>query len=277
MDKGLFGWVGCLPRHAALIGQLVRRDVLGRYRGSWLGIGWSFLHPLFMLGIYSLVFGLVFKARWPQAGFALADGTLAGGLGFSTILFTGLLLHGFMAECLSRATGLITGHSQYVKKLVFPLEILPWMVVGSALLHLGIGLILLLGTALLAFGHIPLTALSLPIILVPFVIMMAGMMWGLAALGVFLRDMGQVIGLLVTAALFLSPVFFPLDHLPAGMAGLVWLNPFTLIVEQSRAALLWGQWPNVRALGIYMLVACGVASVGFFVFNRLRRAFADVL
>jgi len=270
-------WAGCLWRHRSLIGQLVRRDVLGRYRGSMLGVGWSFLQPLFMLTIYSLVFGFVFKTRWPQAGAALADGEMAGGLSFSTILFVGLLLHGFMAECLARATGLIAGHTQYVKKLIFPVEILPWTVIGSALLHLTIGMILLLGTALIAFGRIPITALALPVILVPFIIMMVGIMWGLAALGVFLRDIGQIMGVVITATLFLSPVFFPRDNLPPMMSRLLDLNPLTLIVDQSRKVLLWGQWPDFTALGIYLAIALVVAWGGFYVFSRLRRAFADVL
>lgn len=281
MTRLLTGWADCLLRHRTLIAQMVRRDVLGRYRGSWLGIGWSFLQPLFMLTIYSLVFGLVFKARWPDAAAhgstGSPEGSLSGGLGFSTILFTGLLLHGFMAECLSRATGLITGHSQYVKKLVFPLEILPWMVIGSALLHLGIGMILLFATALLAFGQIPVTALALPIILLPFVIINAGMMWGLAALGVFLRDIGQIIGVLITAALFLSPVFYPRDHLPPLLGKLVYLNPLTLIVEQARNALLWHQWPDMGLWSAYMAISCVIAILGYAFFNRLRRAFADVI
>ena len=272
-----YRWLGCLWHYRLLVGQLVRRDVLGRYRGSLLGVGWSFLQPLFMLTVYSLVFGLVFKARWPQAGVTLADGKLAGGLQFSTILFVGLLLHGFMAECLGRATGLIAAHSQYVKKLVFPLEILPWTVIGSALLHLGVGIILLIGTAWISFGHVPVTAIALPVIIAPFVVMMAGVMWGLAALGVFLRDIGQMMGVVITSALFLSPVFFPRDNLPPLMGHLIDLNPLSLIVEQSRRALLWGQWPDFMALGEYLAVALVVAWAGYYVFARLRGAFADVI
>lgn len=265
--------VRLLTSQAYLAGQLTRREVAQRYRTTVLGALWTVLQPLFMLAIFTFVFGFVMKARWP--GLAAEDGP--SGLQFASLLFSGLLLHGFLAECLGQAPGLVVGHVNYVKRLIFPLEVLALPLVGSALVHLLVGLAILGVFVVVAFGGLPPTALLVPVVLAPFLVLMTGLVWLLAALGVFFRDIGQVIGVIVTALLFLSPIFFPIENLPAVARDLVVLNPLTVIVTEIRAVAIWGKPPDWTALGIYTVVSFLVAWIGYYSFVRLRRSFADVV
>lgn len=259
-----------LVANRRLIAQLTRREVVSRYRGSLAGLAWSFFNPLLMLGIYTFVFSTVFKARWGVE----AEETRAG---FAVILFVGVILHGLLAECITKAPGLILNNVSYVKKVVFPLEILPWVAVGSALFHAAISLGVLL-LAQLALGHaIPWTALLFPLVLLPLVLVSAGFSWLLAATSVYIRDIGMVTGLFATALLFLAPVFYPLSALPEGYHWLMLLNPLTFIIEQSRLVLLAGEVPDWQGLGLFLLAALAFAWIGFWWFQRARNGFADVL
>lgn len=259
-----------LWRHRQLIAQLTRRDVSGRYRGSLLGLAWSFIHPLLLLLVYSFVFSVVFNARWNGPA---QDSHAA----FSLILFTGLILHGLFAEVANRAPRLILENASYVKRVVFPLEILPWVTLGSALFHLSISLLILLAGQLLLTHSLPPTALLLPLILAPLLLVTIGCAWFLAAIGVYLRDIGQAIGLLTTVMLFLSPTFYPLTALPEPGRTLLYLNPLTFIIEESRRVLLFGQLPDWGGLLIYSLISLCIAWGGFWWFQRTRRGFADVV
>jgi lipopolysaccharide transport system permease protein len=259
-----------LWRHRTLIAQLTRRDVSGRYRGSLLGLAWSFIHPLLLLLVYSFVFSVVFKARWDGPA---QDSHAA----FSLVLFTGLILHGLFAEVANRAPRLILDNASYVKRVVFPLEILPWVTLGSALFHLSISLLILLAGQLLLTHSLPLTALLLPLILSPLLLVTIGCAWFLAAIGVYLRDIGQAIGLLTTIMLFLSPTFYPLSALPEPGRTLLYLNPLTFIIEESRQVLLFGQPPDWSGLLIYVLISLFITWGGFWWFQRTRRGFADVV
>jgi lipopolysaccharide transport system permease protein len=256
--------------------QLARREILGRYRGSTLGLLWSLLTPLFMLAIYTFVFGTIFKARW--------SGTEAGAAGetqstaeFAIILFAGLIVFQLFAEVINRAPTLILSHATYVKKIVFPLEILPIVALGSALFHALISLAVLLGFTLFVHGSIPATALLLPFVLAPFLVMILGLAWFLASLGVYVRDISQVLGTVVTALLFLSPIFFPASALPEHIRPFIFLNPLALPAEETRDVLLWGKAPDWHALGLYAIVAVGVATLGRLWFEKTRKGFADVL
>lgn len=262
-----------LTSQAYLAGQLTRREVAQRYRTTVLGALWTVLQPLFMLAVFTFVFGFVMKARWP--GLASEDGP--SGLQFASLLFSGLLLHGFLAECLSRAPGLVVGHVNYVKRLIFPLEVLALPLVGGALVHLLVGLGILGVFVFAAFGGLPPTAVLVPVVLAPFMVLTTGLVWLLAALGVFFRDIGQVIGVVVTALLFLSPIFFPVENLPAFARDLVVLNPLTVIVTEVRNVAIWGNWPDWPSLALYTVVAFLVAWIGYYSFVRLRRSFADVV
>lgn len=264
----------CL-RHGGLIRRFLARDVAQRYRGSALGLLWSFVTPLLMLAVYTAVFSVVFKARWASRG-SEADAPADTGE-FALILFCGLILHAFLADCLTRAPQIILGNVNFVKKVIFPLEILPVVVVGSACFHFIMSLTVLLAAAFWHYGSLPATALLAPFVLAPFVMLTLGMSWLLASIGVYLRDIGQITGLAVTVLLFLSPVFYPPEALPEDWRPFLAVNPLTVIVENLRAVLLWGQMPDWRMLGLYASVALPVMMLGFAWFQKTRKGFADVV
>jgi lipopolysaccharide transport system permease protein len=259
-----------LIRHRDLVWQMTKRDVIGRYRGSLLGVLWSFFHPLLMLAVYTLVFSGVFKARWGTS----PEETTAD---FAVVLFAGMLVHNLFAECVNRAPTLVVSNPNFVKRVVFPLEVLPWVTMGSALFHTGAGLAALLGVLLL--GTLPLepTVLLFPIVLAPFVVLTMGLVWFLAATGVFLRDLSQTIGVATTVLLFLSPVFYASSAIGEPYRTLLRFNPLTFIIEQSREVLIWGRSPHWLGLLAYAGLGLSVAGLGFAWFQKTRRGFADVL
>ena len=257
-------------RNRQLVSQLAKREVIGRYRGSIMGLGWSFLNPILMLGVYTIFFTVVFKARWGRS----SDQSHAD---YAIVLFVGLIVHGLFAECLNRAPGLIVQNVNYVKKVVFPLEVLPWVTIISALLHAGISLIVLLFAQILLNQSVSWTLIFLPLIIIPFVLVILGLVWFLAAFGVYVRDIAHVTGMLTSVLLFMSPVFYPISSLPVRLQPWIMLNPLTFVIEQSRNVLIYAQQPNWRNLGIYSTIGLGVAWVGFWWFQKARKGFADVL
>jgi lipopolysaccharide transport system permease protein len=254
----------------SLLWQFARREVLGRYRGSLLGLTWSFLTPLLMLGVYSFVFIGVFKARWP----GMEQG---GGVEFALQVFAGLVVFNLFAEVASRAPNLVVEQPNLVKKVIFPVELLTWVTVLSGLFHLLISVASLLLVLLLARGGLPVTALALPLVLLPFLPFLLGLGWFLSALGVFLRDVGQMMSMVVSLTMFMSPVFYSVATLDVRWQFWMHLNPLTLIIEQVRAVVLLGQWPAWGALGLYALLACTFAVAGAIFFQLTRKGFADVL
>ncbi|MBN8531467.1 MAG: ABC transporter permease [Alphaproteobacteria bacterium] len=256
--------------HRRLIIQLAGRDVAARYRGSMLGMGWSLLNPLLLLAVYTFVFSTVFQARF---GGGAGESTFD----FALMLFAGMIVHGFFAECLSRAPTIILGNVNFVKKVVFPLEIYPAVILLSTLFHSAISLAVLMTFAVATQGGLPPTALLAPIVLAPFMLLTLGLCWFLASLGVFMRDIAQTIGLFMTVLMFLSPIFYPLSALPAWLQPYLALNPLTLIIESLRGVLLLGNMPDWRGLGIYSAIAGMIACAGFWWFQKTRRGFADVL
>ena len=263
-------------KNFGLITALIRREVVGRYRGSALGIVWSLLTPLFMLAVYTWVFGTVFQARWVAAPGAAADVAPSTGE-FAIILFVGLIVFQLFAEVVNRAPGLILANANYVKKVVFPLEILPVVALGAALFHAAVSLVVLAGFMLAVHATIPITALLLPIVLAPFALLILGLGWFLASLGVYLRDIGQLLGTVVTALMFVSPIFFPLSALPEWLRPWVALNPIALPVELARDVLIFGRAPDLTGIAVYSLVAALVAALGYMWFQKTRRGFADVV
>ncbi len=252
-----------------LVAELVRSDIAGRYRGSMLGILWSLASPLLLLAAFTFVFGTVFRARW--GGAVTSQGE------FALVLFPGILLHAFLAESFNRAPSVVTAVPNYVKKVVFPLDLLPLVAVITSGFHALIGFAVLVGALLLAHGNLPLTAIAVPAIVAPFVVLILGVTWFLAALGVYLRDIAQVIGLVTMLLMFLSPVFYPTSALPDAYRGWLALNPLTLPLEATRGALIWGRWPDWSTLGVYTIVAIAVAGAGYWWFQKSRKGFADVL
>jgi lipopolysaccharide transport system permease protein len=244
--------------------------VVGRYKGSIMGLLWSFLNPLFMLIVYTFVFSVVFKARWSGTG----EETRSE---FAVVLFTGMIVHSLFAEILNKAPIIILNNSSYVKRVVFPLEILPIITAGGALFHTLISLLVLVGAIFFAGGVLHPTILLIPVVIFPLLILTLGLAWFFSSLGVYLRDVGQTIGILTTVMLFLSPVFFPVSALPDYMQPYMIYNPLTFIIEQARAVLILGKMPDWEGLGIYMIIALIIAWLGFAWFQKTRRGFADVL
>jgi lipopolysaccharide transport system permease protein len=259
-----------LWRNRQLIVQMTKREVVGRYRGSVLGILWSFLNPLLMLTIYTFVFSVIFKSRWGVS----TDETKTQ---FAIVLFVGMIVHSLFADVINRAPGLITSNVNFVKKVVFPLDILPSVAIGAALFHSFVSLGVLLIAFVLFNGYLNWTAIFIPLVLLPLIILTLGFAWMLASLGVFLRDLGQTTGIITMVMMFASPIFYPVTALPVALRPWIMANPLTFIIEQARAVLIWGHLPNWMGLGIYTLVAAAVAWAGYVWFQKTRKGFADVL
>ena len=253
-----------------LILQLTKRDLLGRYRGSLLGLAWSFLQPLFMLVIYTFVFGVIFKARW-------VEGANLPTSSFVLVLFAGLTTFTLFAECVNRAPGLVISHPNYVKKVVFPLEVLPLVTAGSAAFHALVSLVVLILASLFVRGSVPWTIVLVPLIWLPLLMLAIGVGWFLAATGVYLRDVGQIAIFFTQALLFLSPVFYSRQAVPEPYQALLLANPITFIVDQVRSVAIWGQGPDWTGLFVYSIAAIIVAWLGYSWFQKVRRGFADVL
>ena len=253
-----------------LILALTKREILSRYRGSTFGLAWSFFNPLFMLAIYTFFFSFVLKAKW-------GGSEISSPANFAIILFAGLIVHGMFSECIMRAPTLISGNVNFVKKVVFPLDIFPWVALLSALFHMLVSLFVLL-VMMIVFGEpIHWTIILLPLVFAPFLLMTIGVTWFLAAIGVFVKDVGQMMSFASSILLFLSPIFYPLASLPESLQRVAFLNPLTLIVEQTRQVGLFGHWPDLSGLALYTLISLLVAYAGFWFFQRLRKDFADVL
>jgi lipopolysaccharide transport system permease protein len=255
--------------HRGLLWDLVKRDFIGRYKGSMLGVFWSLFNPLFMLAIYTLVFSVAFKARWGVG----EESKVA----FAIVLFSGMIVHSLFAECLNRSPSLITSNPNYVKKVIFPLEILPWMALLSSLLHFLVSFVVLLFFCVLAGATVHIGTLLIPIILAPLILMMLGLSWIFASLGVYLRDLSQIMGMVTTVAMFMAPVFYPIDTLPETYRALLVWNPITLPIIQLRDAMLWGK-PLMWDQWMFSMVIGGlVCFIGYWWFQKSRRGFADVL
>jgi lipopolysaccharide transport system permease protein len=253
-----------------LIFQMTRREVLGRYKGSVFGLVWSLFNPILMLTIYTFVFAVIFKARW--AG-TLGDSKLE----FALILFVGIAVYTILADSINQSPSLIINNSNYVKRVVFPLEILPLVALGSALFHLIVSLGVWCIFYLLFFGVPTNYALLFPILIAPLILIILGFSWMLSALGVYMRDVSQFINALVTVLLFLSPVFYPLSSLPEKFQIYLQLNPLTIPCEIIRNSLIWGAAPNWESFGIYFAISIAIAYMGFALFQKTRKGFADVI
>jgi lipopolysaccharide transport system permease protein len=259
-----------LWRNRQLIVQMTKREVVGRYKGSAMGLAWSFFNPVFMLTVYTFVFSVIFKSRWGVGGEESKTQ-------FAVVLFVGMIVHGLFAEVLNRAPALILSNVNYVKKVVFPLEILPVIAMGASLFHSIISLGVLLATFALFNGYLHWTVVFIPLVVLPLVILTLGLAWMLASLGTFLRDVGQTIGIITMVLMFLAPVFYPVTAVPEEMRPWLTANPLTFIIEQAREVLIWGRVPNWTGLGIYTAVAMAITWTGYAWFQKTRKGFADVL
>ena len=258
-----------LWRHRQLIVDLAKRDAFGKYKGSKLGVLWSLLAPVFMLTIYTFVFSEIFQARWTAGSTSKTE--------FAIVLFAGLIMFNLFAENVTRAPLLIVNNANFVKKIVFPLEILACVNLVSSMFHMAVSLFVLLVFQLAMTGHAPWTILFLPLVIMPLALFCLGVAWFLSAIGVFLRDVGQTIGIFVTGLMFLSPIFFPLSAIPLRWQALAKLNPLVFPIEQARNIQVWGISPNWGEWLMYTFASTLIAYLGFAFFQKTRRGFADVL
>lgn len=253
-----------------LIWQMTRREIVGRYRGSLIGGAWSLIYPLLMLAIYTFIFSVVFKSRWGE------EQNESKGE-FAIILFAGMIVFNIFSEVVTRAPGLIISNVNFVKKVVFPLEILPWVAMGSSLFQAGASLLVLLIVQLLFKGALPWTLLLLPLILLPLVMFSMGLAWFLAAIGVYVRDIGQITSVIMTILMFLSALFYPISALPQEYHRFLRFNPLVTIIAESRKVLVfavspdWDVWANLVTSSLL------IAFAGFWWFQKVRKGFADVL
>lgn len=252
-----------------LIGALIRRDIEQRYRGSLIGVLWSLVNPLLMLVIYTFVFSSIFKMKWA----ALSDDPLY----FALMLFSGLLMFNFFSESINRAAPLVVSNPNLVKKIVFPLHIQAWVVVGTGIYQMGVSLCVLLGASLLIKGSIPWTLILLPALVVPLCLLSLGCVWIISAMAVFIRDTAQIVGHVVTMLMFLSPLFYPIEAIPQHFRTLFYANPLTFMIDEARKLLVLGVAPDWQGLLVYGVFSLTIAWIGFWFFQRARPGFSDVL
>jgi len=269
IGEATVGVISTAIANRVLIRRLAGREVEAKYRGSLLGIVWAVLNPLLLLAVYTVVFSGVFRMRW--------SGT-AGGTGeFALLAFSGLIIFNIFAECLMRAPGLMLENVSYIKKVVFPLEVLPYVQLGVSLFGALVSFAVLGVVYPFVFGAPPLTALLLPFLLLPLLLMVLGLSWFLASVGVFLRDVRQLVSIVTTIVMFASPILYPADIVPEAWRGLMRFGPLMVPLEQVKDVLFWGRLPDPLALGLYSLASICVAVGGFWWFKRTCKAFADVV
>lgn len=252
-----------------LLLPLLKREIQARHKGTFGGVYWFIIQNVIMVVIYSTVFGTILKGTWHQQD--------TGQVNFTIVLFIGLIQYNLFAEILNRSPLLVVQNSNLVTKVVFPLEILSCIVVGVALFNALIAFGVLLVAALLLGVHLSINGFLLPLIVAPLVLMGLGFSWILAAFGTYVRDAGQIVGLGVTAMMFLSPLFYPINNLPVALRMLMELNPITIPMQQARAVLIFGEQPDAVLLGLHWLAALAVALSGRWVFEKMRGGFADVI
>ncbi|MGE6743760.1 ABC transporter permease [Allorhizobium pseudoryzae] len=258
-------------RERALIGRLVNREVQARYRGSLLGFVWAIVLPLATIGIYTFVFGSIFKARWSVPAGADSE------YGFGSILFVGFIVFGLFSEPFNRAPSLMLENSSYIKKVVFPLEVLPWVSLGTAIVNSGLSFLVFLGVYVTFYGIPSILWILIPLIIAPVIFITLGVTYALSSLGVYVRDIRQFTPLLTTMLMFLSPVLYPLENVPEQYRAIVLANPLTIGIQQVREIIFDAQVPDLREWALYLLASLIVLWLGFVWFERTKKGFADVL
>jgi lipopolysaccharide transport system permease protein len=266
---GPFAVARTLIFHRALISRMARREIVDRYRGSVLGLMWSFFHPVAMLLIYTFVFSFVLGTSWP--------GSAGGSIAYALNLFAGLIVYSLFSESVTRAPALIVDNRNLVKKVVFPLEILPWVSMLSSAFHALVSYGVLLVFLAIATRTLNPAALLVPVLVVPVMLLGLGLSWFLASMGVFLRDLTHTVGLAVTALMFLSPVFYPLGAIPEEPRRILALNPLAPLIEQARAMAVLGTFPDALHWLVLLVATFLVAWAGLWWFMRTKHAFADVV
>ena len=268
-----FKSLGSITKNRELIKVLVRRDITGRYKGSSLGILWSVINPLTMLVVYTYVFSSIFNSRW---GGALSQETQSPGE-FAIRLFTGLIVFNVFAECIIKAPTLITNNANYVKKIIFPIEILGIVTTTGALYNAMIGTVMIL-IAKLALGQgISIVILYLPILWIAYTLMLTGFCWTLATIGVIFRDSAQITTSLVNVMMFLSPVFYPTTAIPENVRWLTNANPIGYVIMETRNILLSNSEPDIWLLSKFIMASIVIGEAGLWIIKRNQHKFGDML
>ena len=268
-STGILNLHSSLFKNFELITSLTKREILGRYKGSVLGLLWSFFNPLLMLAVYTFVFGVVFKSKWPGGGGSQAE--------FALTLFAGLIIFNFFSECMVRAPSLIIGNINYVKKLIFPLEVLPVVAAAAAIFHFLVSFFVWVIFYLYLFGMPDYRWVYVVLIFIPLVLMVLGLMWFLSSLGVFLRDVSQIVTILVTILMFVTPLFYSAESLPEKYQVIMKVNPLSWFVEQTRGLLLWHKSFEWNSWVAQLFISFGIFGAGYLWFQKTRKGFADVL
>lgn len=260
--------IGRFRRFSFVATQMIRRDIAQRYRGSVGGLFWAMVQPLLMLTVYTVIFGSVLKVKWPG---------VEGALEYALILFLGLVPYMLVSESLSRAPGLIVSNANLVKKVVFPLQILPLMAVATAAIHALIALLVWAVFYLFVRAEFPWGMFAMPLLWIPLVVAVLGISWAFAALGTYFRDLIHAIGPITLALLFLSPIFYSVEMAPPALRPVLVLNPLTFSIESARNLVFHGAWPDPGAFMVQLGAGLAIAVLGLLLFRRSRAGFVDAL
>jgi lipopolysaccharide transport system permease protein len=246
-----------LRRYSSLLSMMIKRDVLARYKGSWLGLFWSAINPLLLMVVYGFVFGVIFQARWPAQG----DTEVS----FMVLLFCGLIVHMMFADVLGRSASVVRDNANYVKKVV------------AALFHFLVSFVVLLLVSAIMGGHLTWHVVFLPVLLLQYLMFCTGVAWFVSVLGVFFKDLAHIIGFVSTVFLFTCPIFFPINYVPDQYQIVLAANPLTYYVEAVRGIVVFHSFPSPQAFAASLCVAMGVFVVGFWFFRKTKGSFADVV
>lgn len=260
-----------LYRNKKLLISLTKREIAMKYKGSIGGSAWAILMPLCMIIIYTFVFSNIFKAKWGTNGYDAPKSE------FALILFVGVIAYNFFSECITRSPTIITSNPNYVKKVVFPLDILPIVYVFSALFNMLLTTIVWFVCFVIIIGVPHPTVIYFPFAVLPLVIFSMGISYLLASLGTYIRDINQLTGLIVTALMFLSPIFYPVSAIPEAFRPIMELNPLTPAVEEMRNVLYWGKeinWLLCLNSSIYSFI---FLVFSFLFYSKTKKGFSDVL
>lgn len=257
--------------HRELIKQFTKREVLQKYKGTYLGIVWSFVTPLAMLAVYTFAFSVVLGARWQNGN------TSGSHLEFALVLFAGLIVFNVFSETASSAPRLIIGNRNYVTKVIFPLEILPLARLGGSLTDSLLSTLILLLGEVIFLQQLPWTIIFLPLVYLPLIFLCLGLGWFLASLGVYIRDIGNLINVAVRMLMFLTPIFYPITLVPPKVQLIIYLNPLTFIVENFRRILLFNQPPDWTTLFVITIISFAICILGYIWFMKSKKTYADVL
>ena len=257
-----------LWRYRDLVSQLIKRDILTKYRGSFGGLLWLVLAPLLMLSLYTVVFGVFMQVRWQG---------VSNNLMYALVIYVGLILLNFFSECISRSPGIVVSNPNFVTKIIFPLEIYPWVIVGTALFHLMISTVILVLFCFFILGKVYLTIFLFPVLCLPLILVTLGLSWFLCSAGVFVRDISHLMVFMMQIIMYLSPIFYSINAIPLKFQKFLFMNPLTFIIEQVRGIVIFGNLPHWSGLGIYLIISICIACLGFLWFQQTKDGFADVL